>query len=274
MNHEELMQREYYAATATRYDAMHVAEDDEHGIALSYILPLFTTMGVRSVLDVGCGTGRALTFLKRKQPELSLYGVEPVPELLEQAVRNGIPRAALVKGSGSQLPFAAGSFDAVIECGVLHHVRDPSRVVSEMMRVARKGVFLSDHNIFGRGRLPVRVLKLAFYSLRLWKLLKLIQTGGRGYAISDGDGLAYSYSVYFQHRSLLQWADRVIAIPIAPVRKFSSSYWSPVLSSDSVLLCALRDPSFPEGDDLRGIPQRQHISSKREERVIALENEE
>jgi len=273
MNHEELIQREYYAATANAYDAMHVAEDDEHGIALSYISPLLSAMGVRSVLDVGCGTGRALTFLKRKQPELSLHGVELVPELFEQAISKGIARTALVRGSGLDLPFAAQSFDAVIECGVLHHVRDPSRVVTEMMRVARKAVFLSDHNIFGQGRAPVRVLKLAFYSMGLWKLLKLIQTGGRGYAISDGDGLAYSYSVYFQYRSLLQWADRLIAIPIAPARKFSSSYWSPVLSSNSVLLCALRDPGVSRGDDLRGIPQRQHISSRREERVIALENE-
>jgi len=254
MNHEELIQREYYAATATRYDAMHVAEDDEHGIALSYISPLLSAMGVRSVLDVGCGTGRALTFLKRKQPYLSLYGVELVPELLDQAISKGIARTALVRGSGLDLPFAARSFDAVIECGVLHHVRDPSRVVTEMMRVARKGVFLSDHNIFGQGRAPVRVLKLAFYSMGLWKLLKLIQTRGRGYTISDGDGLAYSYSVYFQYRSLLQWANRLIAIPIAPARKFSSSCWSPVLSSNSVLLCALLDPSFPEGTTCGGFP--------------------
>ena len=66
-----------------------------------------------------------------------------------------------------------------------------------MMRVARKGVSLSDSNIFGQGRSPVRILKLTFYCMGLWKLLKLIQTRGRGYAISEGDGLAYSYSVYF-----------------------------------------------------------------------------
>jgi len=156
MNQEELIQREYYAATANAYDAKHVAEDDEDGIALSYISPLLSAVGARSVLDVSCGTDRALTFLTRKPPELSLYGVEPVPELLEQAVRNEIPRAALVQASGFQLPLVAGSFDAVIECGVLRHVRDPSRVVTAMMRVARKGVFPSDHNIFGQRRASVR----------------------------------------------------------------------------------------------------------------------
>jgi len=193
MNHEELLQREYYASTVTRYDGMHVAEDDEHGIALLYISPLLSALGARSVLDVGCGTGRALRFLKRKQPELRLCGAEPVPALLEQTVQKGIPPAALVQGSGLELPFAADSFDAVVECGVLHHVRELWRVVTEMMRVARKGVFLSDSNIFGLGRPPVRLLKLTLYCIGLWKLSKLIQTRGRGYTISEGDGLAYSY---------------------------------------------------------------------------------
>ncbi len=69
--------------------------------------------------------------------------------------------------------------------------------------------------------------------------MKLLQTRGRGYTISEGDGLAYSYSVYFSYDYLRKWGDRVFAIPV------SESYapfhpWSPVLAADGVLLCALR----------------------------------
>jgi ubiquinone/menaquinone biosynthesis C-methylase UbiE len=54
----------------------------------------------------------------------------------------------------------SNSIDAAFECGVLHHVAEPSHVVGEMMRVARKAIFLSDSNRFGQGRLIARILKL------------------------------------------------------------------------------------------------------------------
>jgi len=74
------------------------------------------------------------------------YGFEPVSELIEQAHRKGLPRGLIARGDGYRLPFADNSFDAVCECGMLHHVEQPGPVVREMMRVARRAVFLSDEN--------------------------------------------------------------------------------------------------------------------------------
>jgi ubiquinone/menaquinone biosynthesis C-methylase UbiE len=219
---------------------MHVAANDEHYVSLSYIVAFLRQLDARTVLDVGCGTGRTLAYLTENHSEVAVYGIEPVSQLLKVAAEKGIARTCLVNGSGLDLPFRSGSFDVVVECGVLHHVREPARVVNEMIRVARKAVFLSDSNIFGQGRASVRLLKLALYRAGLWRLVKLIQTGGKGYTVSQGDGLAYSYSVYFQHDRLKTWADRVIAIPVREARRVPV-LWSPVCTADTVLLCGVRE---------------------------------
>ena len=245
MSRDTLLQRNYYAETATRYDQMHVLAGDEHSVSLSYVSAFLQRLGARSVLDLGCGTGRALEYLKRANPKVTCYGLEPVAELLGVAGNKGIERTRLIRGSGLQLPFRDHSFDVVLECGVLHHVKDPSVAVAEMMRVARRAVFLSDDNIFGHGAKVARILKLALYRMKLWTFVKLLQTGGKGYTVSDGDGVAHSYSVYFQHNHFREWADRVIAVPVGK-NGGSSPWWSPVLTSDTVLLCAFREATPEE----------------------------
>jgi SAM-dependent methyltransferase len=219
---------------------MHVSAGDEHSVSLSYVSAFLQRLGAGSVLDVGCGTGRALEYLKRANPEVSGYGLEPVGELLDVAVSKGIECNRLIRGSVLELPFQDRSFDVVLECAVLHHVKDPAVAVEEMMRVARRAVFLSDTNIFGQGAKALRVLKLALYRMKLWRLVKLLQTGGKGYTLSDGDGVGYSYSVYFQHDRFKKWANKVIAVPVGKDAAWSA-WWSPVLTSDTVLLCAFRE---------------------------------
>ena len=54
-------QRRYYAATANQYEAMHVNEGDEHFFALSFLVASITYLDVKSVLDIGSGTGRAIS---------------------------------------------------------------------------------------------------------------------------------------------------------------------------------------------------------------------
>lgn len=236
----EAIQRSYYSATAVRYDEMHVAAGDEHYVSLSYVSALLRRLNARTVLDLGCGTGRALLYLRHKNPEVMIYGVEPVVALLHAAIGKGVSTNLLVNGHGARLPFKDKSFDAVVECGVLHHVAKPQTVVSEMARVARQAIFLSDSNIFGQGRPGIRVLKLLLYKAGFWRTAKFVQTRGRGYTLTDGDGLAYSYSVFFQYRQLREWADTILAIPVSRQHKFLNA-WSPVLAASGVLLCALRE---------------------------------
>jgi len=208
----EVLQQDYYASTAVEYDAMH--RDIEHEFALTVIAAYIEHHQIRSVLDVGAGTGNAMQWLKRRFPDLNIKGVEPVQALREQAYGKGISELDLVDGSGYLLPFPDSSFEMVCEFAVLHHVKEPNRMVNEMSRVASRMLCISDCNFMGQGSWPVRNLKRLIYFSRLWPLANLVKTKGKGYTFSKEDGVAYSYSV-FQSIATLKRSWRTLRIMTA-----------------------------------------------------------
>lgn len=105
---------------------------------------------------------------------------------------NGIGKEELIDGDALSLQFGDGHFDLVCEFGVLHHIKTPARAVAEMLRVSKKAIFISDSNNFGQGAYIGRSFKQALNLFGLWPIVDLIKTKGRGYTISEGDGLAYS----------------------------------------------------------------------------------
>jgi ubiquinone/menaquinone biosynthesis C-methylase UbiE len=203
------IQRQYYAQTAAKYEEAHVHAGGEHVFALGFLMSSLDYFGIRSVLDIGCGTGRAIRHIKLHRPDIKVMGVEPVKELREVGYSLGLSAIELVEGDATQLRFADGEFDIVTEFGVLHHIPKPERAVAEMLRVGKIGVFISDSNNFGQGAWLTRAIKQSANALGLWRALDLIKTKGKGYSISEGDGLAYSYSV-FNNYTQIQAACRQI----------------------------------------------------------------
>jgi hypothetical protein len=108
-----------------------------------------------------------------------------------------------------------------------------------MTRVARRAIFISDNNRFGHGPPLARRAKVALHAAGLWPSLTHVRTRGRGYLLSEGDGVSYSYSVYDSLPTLSAWGDRAFVIPTgrctAPAR-------DPRLASSHGLLAALREP--------------------------------
>ena len=187
----------YYRRTAAHYDAMHVHQFDEHGKALRGFLGLAEIYGpIANVLDVGAGTGRALEIVKLRSPDTVVRGVEPVEALRRIGYDKGIPEDALIAGDALNLPFEDDSFDFVIETGALHHIKTPLKAVAEMMRVARKGVMISDSNNIGQGGATARIVKFLVKSLGLWPALTYMTTLGRMYKSSEGDGIYYSFTAF------------------------------------------------------------------------------
>jgi len=193
-SHEIQIQRDRYARIASDYENVH--NDPEHIVALSFLHGMLGYVGAKSLLDVGAGTGRTINFLRRACPDMRIIGVEPVEQLRAVGHANGVPPEALVEGDGYHLQFANNEFDVVCEFGMLHHVREPNRVVDEMLRVAKRAVFVSDANNFGGGSPPARLAKQMLHQLGLWPAVNYIKTAGKGYSITAGDGLFYSYSVF------------------------------------------------------------------------------
>ena len=195
-NEEVAIQRAYYKDTAESYDAAHTQGKDEHYLGLRLLEAAIDYYDITSVLDVGAGTGRVARFLKPKHPSLKILSVEPVKELREVGHIRGLPEDELIEGDATKLQFADGAFDLVSEIGILHHVRDPAAVVAEMLRVAKVGIFISDSNNFGQGSALWRAVKQSIDTLGLWKVADWFKTKGKGFQITEGDGLAYSYSVF------------------------------------------------------------------------------
>lgn len=114
-----------------------------HDAALVLAL-LRAVPGVRSVLDLPCGTGRLL-------PELRAAGYQAVGadvalEMMRagRALRPG--NAPLVQADAARLPFASAAFDAVVSLRFLFHIGEQERrsCLSEMRRVAGAGVVVGE----------------------------------------------------------------------------------------------------------------------------------
>jgi ubiquinone/menaquinone biosynthesis C-methylase UbiE len=235
-----LAQRRYYADTAARYDSMHAHEGDDDEWNLRLVCALLGLVGAKSVLDVGCGTGRGIRHLQAAISGLDVFGVEPVAALVDQAaVKSDSGSKRFIQASGEALPFKTASFDAVCSFAILHHVPEPGAVVAEMLRVARRAVLILDSNRFGQGRWSTRVAKFALYKMGLWGIANFAKTRGKGYLFTEGDGVAYSYSAFDSFDQIANWADRLMIIPSEPCKP--KSWLHPLLTSGGVLVCGLKE---------------------------------
>ena len=93
------------------------------------------------LLDVACGTGRFLAFVKQNYPRLPVVGVDLSPAYLRQARRElgAWSWVELALGAAEALPFPDASFD-LVSCVYLFHelpraVRE--RAAAEFARVLR-----------------------------------------------------------------------------------------------------------------------------------------
>jgi SAM-dependent methyltransferase len=100
--------------------------------------------GDERALDVGCGTGALAYALAPLVGEV--VGVDSDERSLELARSHAPPGCTFVLGDAAALAFPYGDFDLVGCLRVLHHVRRPELVVSELARVTRPGgrILLAD----------------------------------------------------------------------------------------------------------------------------------
>src|SRR5579863_987030 len=96
-------------------------------------------------LDVGCGTGNlAVTAKRRVGPTGTVFGIDASPEMIARARKKARRNAVEVNFENAvveKLPFADGTFDAVLSTLMLHHLGRKTR--QQCLREDRKSTRLN-----------------------------------------------------------------------------------------------------------------------------------
>jgi len=110
------------------------------------------------VVDVGCGTGRALPALRQAVgPDGAVIAADLTPEMLDAArPKATAARAALVIADARRLPFADASADVLFAAGLVNHLPDPEAGLGELARVTGNGGLLVLFHPSGRAALAAR----------------------------------------------------------------------------------------------------------------------
>lgn len=104
-------------------------------------------VGQGRLLDWGAGWGQTSLLLRAQGVRVVAYDVK------DKGAAAGLLRKAEVPyivTPGPGLPFADGTFDAVLNCGVLEHVDDERAALAELRRVLRPGGRLFTYHLPNR----------------------------------------------------------------------------------------------------------------------------
>ena len=117
------MPKEKYATNGIRFDLQIIA---------SWIEPR------SKVLDLGCGEGNLLFFLKEKKGVIGT-GIERVEAKVEKCIEKGL---SVLQGdiNAEVSDYPDQTFDYVILSQTLQQVYDPAGLVREILRIGRKGI--------------------------------------------------------------------------------------------------------------------------------------
>ena len=90
------------------------------------------------VLDVGCGDGTLMEFLKNDK-KLDIRGIEISKNNVQQCIGKGL---TVIEGDAEKdlSQFPDGSFDFVILSQTLQAFLNPEKVISELLRVGKKAI--------------------------------------------------------------------------------------------------------------------------------------
>lgn len=110
-----------------------------------WVNELLRAGGAATFLDVGCGEGFTVQRYLSAHSQYPVHGVDHDFPALVHARRTN-PGAVFLQGDVGCLPFAAGSFDAVVCLEVLEHLPNPLPALLELRRVTSKYCLLSAPN--------------------------------------------------------------------------------------------------------------------------------
>jgi ubiquinone/menaquinone biosynthesis C-methylase UbiE len=92
---------------------------------------------IRTIADLGCGTGRFTSLLAESFPA-RVYGIEPSGKMLSQARENiSSPTTVFLRGTAEEIPLSDNTIDMVLLSMVYHHIQEKNKAVSELTRILK-----------------------------------------------------------------------------------------------------------------------------------------
>lgn len=114
------------------------------------------------LLDVGCSTALYARALAKAEPGAHVVALDFAQPMLEEARRRlkaeGL-RTGLVRADAGDMPFFAGTFDAIVIGGSLNEFADPRKVLYECRRVLKPGGRLFNMHLLTAGSWYGRMLQ-------------------------------------------------------------------------------------------------------------------
>ena len=92
----------------------------------------------KRVLDVGCGDGALMEYLKEKQKN-DVRGLEPQKSLVQKCIAKGLP---VIEGDAEKelIQFPKKSFDYVVLSQTLQAFFNPEEVLGQLLRIGKKTI--------------------------------------------------------------------------------------------------------------------------------------
>jgi len=171
-------QKQFWESEKKRREPCHPAIEAFTKPKIAYInrsISAGNSVGQLSLLDIGCGNGFFTYYLEKSFDTVAL-------DFSYSMLKRNTSKMKLC-GSAAELPFKNRSFDITFCSNLLHHLDEPDIAISEMKRVSRKYVIISEPNrnnplMFLFGLLKKEERGTLKFSLRYMK--HLVERAGLG----------------------------------------------------------------------------------------------
>lgn len=128
------------------------------------------------MLEVACATGHYLQKIRDNGFSGKYEGIDITPNLIKRAQEKH-PQEIFKVMDAKNLEYRDDSFDTVMCCGLIMHLDEPAKALSEAFRVAKKRVLISSYYTKGTHRKVQHFDNFLNYAYTYEKIISWIPNG-------------------------------------------------------------------------------------------------
>ena len=116
VTHDPVFMREHWESEATGY-----VLERQFSTVDAKVVQMLQMMSGERLLEIGFGSCITAPAILQAYPGVKYYGLDLADKFIEMGRRRRLPGAHFLKGSAAHLPFAAATFDSILEMDAIHH---------------------------------------------------------------------------------------------------------------------------------------------------------